>query len=169
MVALGKKTQRTLIYTMAEKKVITVDYKKSFEEILVEAGVPKHQREKIFEQLRSKKLEFPHKGEVSFAIQNFRFDNPTKSRAAEKYIRGHDTEPKWKPFDIEHLLAYFRKYPSKFKSRLVFASRRTFKIQGTSHIFCMSIDKIGHADLELVPDDHAWAPFMSIFPGQRKV
>lgn len=153
---------------MAGRKIITVDYKKSFEQMLVDAGVLEHQCKKIFKQLGSKELEFPHKGEVSFTMQNFRFDNATMSRAAEKYIRGHDTGTKWKPFDIEHLLAYFKKDPTKFKSRLIFASRRTFDLKGVPHIFCMGIDK-GHADLELVPDDHAWTPHMSIFPGQRKV
>ena len=153
---------------MAGRKVISVNYEMPFEGMLVNAGVPKHQREKIFEQLGSRELKFPHKGEVSFVIQNFRFDKATVSRAAEKYIRGHDTETQWKPFDIEHLLAYFEKDPSKFKSRLIFASRRTFDLEGVPHIFSMSIDK-GSADLELVPDNHAWSPNTSIFPGQYKV
>ncbi len=153
---------------MAGRKIIEINYEMPFEGMLVDAGVPKHQREKIFDQIGSRELKFPHKGEVSFTMQNFRFEKVTMSRAAEKYIRGHDTETKWKPFDIEHLLTYFKKDPTKFRSRLIFASRRTFDFKGVPHIFCMGIDK-GHADLELVPDNHAWAPHMSIFPGQRKV
>ena len=153
---------------MAGRKIISVNYEMPFEGMLVQAGVPRHQREQIFKQLGSKDLKFPHRGEVSFTIQNFRFNTATMSRAAEKYIRGHNTETKWKPFDIEHLLAYFQKDPVKFDHHLVFASRRTFDVGGVLHIFVMTKDK-GHADLELVPDDHAWAPHSSIFPGQYKV
>ena len=153
---------------MAGIKTIEINYEMPFEGMLINAGVQKHQRKKIFEQLGSGDIKLPHKNTVAFEIKNFSFREPTLSRTAAKCIRADDSELPWKPFDIEHVLAYFQKNPTKFNHHFVFASRRTFDVGGVPHIFVMTKDK-GHADLELVLDNHAWAPHTSIFPGQRKM
>ena len=153
---------------MAGIKTIEINYEMPFEGMLVNAHVPRHQREKIFRQLGSKDVKFPHRKTVAFEIKDFRFRESTLSRTAAKYIRADDSEPPWKPFDIEHVLAYFQKNPKKFDHHFVFASRRTFDVGGVPHIFIL-IRNGDHADLELVPDNHAWAAHTSIFPGQRKL
>jgi hypothetical protein len=149
---------------MASKGMIQINYEMPFEGMLVQTGVAKHQREKIFRQLGSKEIKFPHKGKSTFLIKPFHFNQAILTRTVAKLIR---TDDGWKPFDIEHLLAYFEKNPSRFRSNLVFASRRTFDVLGTPHIFVLTMER-DRPDLELVPDNHAWAPHISIFPGQRK-
>lgn len=163
----GQCTQHTT--HMAGKGIIEINYEMPFEGMLINAEIPRYQREKIFKQLGSKDLKFPHKGKVAFAIRNFRFKDCTLSRTAAKCIlTDNSSEIPWKPFDIEHVLAYFEKNPSKFDHSFIFASRRTFDVEDSPHVFVLTKDK-GRADLELVPDNHAWAPQTSIFPGQSKL
>jgi hypothetical protein len=149
-------------------QIITVKYNKSFEKMMIDAGVPRYQIDKIFTQLGYKELAFPHEGTVYFEVQDFTFNEATLSRAAKDYICGHDTDAKWESFDVEHLLADFTNCPRKFKTNFCFATRRTFEVDGVPHIFVMTITN-GNADLELLRDDHAWSPHTSIFSGQRTV
>lgn len=140
-----------------------------FEGMLVLAGVPKYQREKIFAQLGSRTLEFKYKTPHFFEVENVRFDDPKLSRDAAKFIRSTSTNDlDWKPFGIEHVLAYYLVRPSKFRDGFVFAVRHTYDVGGLPHIFMAGVDK-GHIDLELVRDDHAWSPLTSNFPKCRKL
>lgn len=162
---------------MSKQDTIEINYEMPFEGMLVNAGVPKYQRNKIFEQLGSKDLEFKYKTKQSFGIENVRFEDPMHSRAAAKFIRATSTdEVKWKPFDIEHVLEYFHKNPRRFEKGFVFATYRTFNVNTgdkkniimTPHIFMMGIDK-GRPDLELVEDNHEWAAVTSSFPKYCKL
>ncbi len=150
---------------MAGKGMIKINYEMPFEGMLVQAGVAKHQREKIFKELGYKEIKFSYKEKATFLIRDFYFKEPTISKNAAKSIRKEDC---WKPFDIEHLLAYFEKTPHRFRSNLVFASRRTFDVLGIPHIFVLTMNR-DRPDLELVLADHAWSPNVSIFPGQCRV
>ena len=154
---------------MPGKKIIEVNYEMPFEGMLVQAGVPKHQRVKIIAQLGSKDLEFEYKTKRLFEFDDVHYKEPILSRIASRLIRATSTgETEWKPFDIEHLLAYFMKSPAKFKSDFVFASKRVYRVDGVPHIFMMGTDK-GHADLELVKDDHPWAANTSNFPKYHRL
>jgi hypothetical protein len=151
---------------------IEINYEMPFEGMLINAGVPKHQRNKIFEQLGSRDLEFRYKTRQSFCVENVLFEEPMCSLDAAKFIRATSTrDVKWNPFDIEHVLEYFPKNPRRFEKGFVFPTYRTFPVNvGTEenmimvpHIFMMSLDK-GRPDLELVKDNHKWAARTSSFP-----
>lgn len=154
---------------MAVRKIIEVNYEMPFEGMLVLAGVPKYQRVKIFAQLGSKDLKFEFKTRRTFEHEDVIFNMPILSSSASRLIRATSTgETSWKPFDIEHLLAYFTKNPSKFKAGFVFASKQTYAVEGIPHIFMMGMDK-DHADLELVKDDHPWSALSSNFPKYHRL
>ncbi len=154
---------------MAGRKIIEVNYEMPFEGMLVLAGVPKHQRVRIIAQLGSKDLNFEFKTKRLFEVEDVNFNTPTLSRNASKLIRATSTgEVEWKPFDIEHLLAYYTKSPAKFKTGFVFASKQVYNVEGVPHIFMMGTDK-GHADLELVKDDRPWAAITSNFPKYHRL
>ncbi|MBC7766822.1 hypothetical protein H7Y21_02410 [Arenimonas sp.] len=154
---------------MPRQQIIEVNYEMPFKGMLVQAGVPKHQRAKIFAQLESEELFFEFKTRRSFEIEDVNFNEPILSRKVSRLIRAASIgETEWKPFDIEHLLAYFMKSPAKFKSGFVFASKRVYGVEGVPHIFMMGTDK-GHADLELVKDDHPWAAVTSNFPKYHRL
>jgi hypothetical protein len=55
-----------------------------------------------------------------------------------------------------------------FINGLVYASRRTFLVNGVNHVFVLE-NRSGYPDLELIPDDRPRAAYMSTFPGQRKI
>ncbi len=154
---------------MTGRKIIEVNYEMPFEGMLVLAGVPKYQREKIFKQLESKSVEFEFKTKRLFEVDDVHFNTPILSHSASKLIRATSTcETEWKPFDIEHLLAYYMKNPAKFKTGFVFASKKVYNVEGVPHIFMMGTDK-GHADLELVKDDRPWVAITSNFPKYHRL
>ncbi len=140
-----------------------------FEGMLVHAGILKHQRKKIFEQLGTKEIQLTYKGKHAFEIEDVRFEEAMTSKNAAKQIRASSNiGVKRSPFDIEHLLADFIRDRNKFKHDIVFAAKRTYEVEGKPHIFMMTMDK-SNPDLELVPDDHAWAARTSVFPKCHKI
>ena len=159
---------------MSENKIITVDYSQTFRQMLEKSPIPAHQIGLILRQLDDIDIKFNHKGIVSFEVHDFVFNEPTATESANHYIRTHNPESRWKPFDIEHILVYHLYYPEDviFKKNHVFASRRKFKVGGVDHIAVLSYNFNNSSfELELVEDSrsHTWAPGLSAFPGQRKI
>jgi hypothetical protein len=156
---------------MARNSVIEIDYSKIFEQMLVDSDIRRFQIEAIRKQLGGfDQIDFPHKGIVSFEVHDFSFSEPTTPRSAGEYIRHHDPDLKWKPFDIEHLLHYYSLDPNQdiFKRGFVFATRRFPTVQGEPCVFILHNDA-GSPDLDLVKNDHPWSAYTSTFPGQRKL
>lgn len=149
-------------------EIMEVNYDLSFEEMLVQAGIPQTSIIPVMAKLGSKKIEFDYRGKVIFEYADVGFGRSVTTKMAVDHIDGFDKEWAWHPFCIAQLLVYIRRHPERFYSNFVLAVGKTIELDGKQHVFGVGTVG-GKPDLGILPaHGHTWDK-KTRFPKSRKV
>ena len=133
--SIGATSRNSIREILCLPEIMVVNYELTFDQMMVQAGIPESCIRTIQTKLGSKIVTFDYRGSLTFEYEDVFFNQDISTKQAIEHIEKYDSKLKSNPFCVSHLLAYVKLHPDRIYSNIVLALGKTIEIDGKQHVF----------------------------------